>query len=127
MVVWLQQPLPGGPPAGASPDISVIDWPFDEPIEQFGAEVLGGPAYPGLTRHCGIVPSAQAQHLFDSLRAQGLAAPPDPYQGPVTLGWAATGGVISLDFGPGLPDDRTACTAVGTPVVLAGDDPESVK
>jgi len=127
LVVWLQGPQAVGPPTGASPDISVVDWPFDEPIERFGAEVLGGPAYPGLTRRCGIVPAAQAERLFASLRSHGQAAPPDPYQGPVTLGWAATGGDISLDFGPGLPDDGTACTATGTPVSLAGDEPQGGK
>ncbi len=127
LVVWLQGPQSGGPPSAVSPDISAIDWPFEEPIERFGAEVLGGPAGAGVTSRCGIVPAAQAEQLFASLRSQGLAAPPDPYQGPVSLGWAATGGVISVDFGPGLPDDRTACTAVGTPVSLAGGETQSGK
>jgi hypothetical protein len=127
LVVWLQGPQAGGPPAAASPDISVIDWPFEEPIERFGAEVLSGPAYSGVIRRCGIVPVAQADQLFASLRSHGQAAPPDPSQGPVSLGWAATGSDISLDFGPGLPDDGAACTAAGTPVSLAGGDPESGK
>ena len=45
----------------------------------------------------------------------------------MSLGWAATGSDISLDFGPGLPDDGAACTAAGTPVALVGDETQSGK
>ena len=96
------------PPYG-NPDASAVPFPFEGPLDEFGAE--SGDPRPPPTR-CGVISRAEAAQIVDAVTAMGSAITNSVgLDRPtlVSLDWAAGNGTVDVYLLPRMPDGFPEC------------------